>query len=46
MDELNAKDITQMTDTELIRELAYANKLSDFYYKRKQEIMKEVERRG
>lgn len=46
MDEINAKDITQMTDTELIRELAYANRLSDFYYKRKQEIMKEVERRG
>lgn len=46
MDEINAKDITQMTDTELIKELAFANKLSDFYYKRKQEIMKEVERRG
>lgn len=46
MDEINAKDITQMTDAELIRELAYANRLSDFYYKRKQEIMKEVERRG
>jgi hypothetical protein len=46
MDEINAKDITQMTDTELIRELAYADKLSDFYYRRKQEIMKEVGRRG
>lgn len=46
MDELNAKDITKMTDTELIRELAYANRLSKFYYQRKEEIMKEIERRG
>ena len=39
-------NITDLTDAELLTELNYANKMSKFYYARKEEIMKEVERRA
>lgn len=40
------KKITDLNDKELINELNYANKMSKFYYLRKEELMKEVERRA
>lgn len=40
------KKIADLNDKELINELNYANKMSKFYYARKEEIMKEVERRA
>lgn len=41
-----SKTVVNLTDNELIKELAYANKMSKFYYSRKEEIMKEIERRA
>lgn len=40
------KRIKDLDDKELINELNYANKMSKFYYARKEELMKEVERRA
>ena len=42
----NERKISDLNDKELISELNYANKMSKFYYARKEEIMKEVERRA
>ena len=39
------KNVSNLTAEELINEFAYANKMSKFYYARKEEIIKEIERR-
>ncbi|MBQ9658051.1 MAG: hypothetical protein IJV31_04700 [Clostridia bacterium] len=43
---MEERKISDLNDKELISELAYANKMSKFYYARKEEIMKEIERRA
>lgn len=40
------KKPADLTDKELISELDYANRMNKFYYARKEELMKEVERRA
>jgi hypothetical protein len=40
------RKVSDLEDNELLKELAYANKMSKFYYSRKEEIMKEIERRA
>lgn len=42
---MQERKITDLSNDELLQELNYANKMSKFYYARKEEIMKEVERR-
>lgn len=45
MIEMEAKNITELNAEQLLNELAFVNKMSKFYYARKEEIMKEIERR-
>ena len=40
------KNVTDLTDKEFIDELAYVIKMEKFYYARKQELLKDAERRG
>lgn len=40
------KKVTDLTDKEYIDELAYVIKMEKFYYSRKQELLKDAERRG
>lgn len=40
------KNVTDLTDKEYIEELAYVIKMEKFYYARKQELLKDAERRG
>lgn len=42
----DTKKAENLSDKELINELNYANKMSKFYYSRKEELMKEIERRA
>lgn len=44
-EDLKTKNAKDLTDAELLNEFAYANKMSKFYYARKEEIIKEIERR-
>lgn len=39
------KKVTDLTDKEYIDELAYVIKMEKFYYSRKQELLKDAERR-
>ena len=40
------KKVTDLNDKEFIDELAYVIKMEKFYYARKQELLKDAERRG
>lgn len=40
------RKVTELNNEELLNELAYTNKMSKFYFARKEEIMKEIERRA
>jgi hypothetical protein len=40
------KKITDLNNDEYINELAYVIKMEKFYYGRKQELLKDAERRG
>ena len=39
------KEVSTLTTEELLNEFAWTNKMSKFYYARKEEITKEIERR-
>lgn len=39
------KTVVDLTNEELLRELNYVNKMNKFWYARKEEINKEIERR-
>lgn len=43
--EMSAREIMDLSTEELLIELTYVNKMCKFYYGRKEEIMKEIERR-
>jgi hypothetical protein len=40
------KTVVDLTDNELLRELNYVIKMSDFWYARRKEIEREIERRS
>lgn len=44
MEEL--KNVSDLNNEEYINELAYVIKMEKFYYARKQELLKDAERRG
>ena len=44
MEEL--KNVSDLNNEEYINELAYVIKMEKFYYSRKQELLKDAERRG
>lgn len=41
-----SKNVSELTNEEYIEELAYVIKMEKFYYARKQELLKDAERRG
>lgn len=43
--EMNARALMDLTSDELLSELSYVENMNKFYYARKNEIMKEIERR-
>ena len=42
---MEEKNVTTLTTDELLRELVYCNKMKALWYKRTDEVMKEIERR-
>ena len=42
---MEERKITDLSNAELMSELVYCNKMKAFYYKRTDEVMKEIERR-
>lgn len=46
MDYLDLRDLKELNDSELINEIYFVNHQYEFYYMRKKEIEKEVERRA
>ena len=42
---MEERKVADLSNDELLQELNYANRMSKFYYARKEEIMKEIERR-
>lgn len=46
MENNEIKNVAKLSDEEIIRELAYINKQIKFYHSRREEIYKELERRG
>lgn len=43
---MEGKKVSDLSDEELMRELVYVNKMNKFWYARKEEVMKEIERRA
>ena len=41
-----SKNVSELTNEEYIEEWAYVIKMEKFYYARKQELLKDAERRG
>ena len=42
---MEERKVTDLDNNELLRELVYCNKMKTFWYKRTDEVMKEIERR-
>jgi len=42
---MEERKVTDLDNNELLRELVYCNKMKAFWYKRTDEVMKEIERR-